>query len=140
MPFYYVQIAPFSGPKYLEGELPALWEAQVATLKLPHTGMAVITDLVDKINDIHPIDKQPVGDRLALGALTEFEIAGADGKFVAAEAKIDGEAVMVFAAGANAPKAVRFAWHKTANLNLVNAAGLPASPFQTDDWTGGTGE
>jgi sialate O-acetylesterase len=35
---------------------------------------------------------------------------------------------------------VRFGWRKITNPNLVNSAGLPASPFQTDDWQGGTGE
>jgi len=51
--FHFVQIAPWSG-RYEPGQLPALWEAQVATLKLPKTGMAVVTDLVDNIADIHP--------------------------------------------------------------------------------------
>ena len=73
-------------------------------------------------------------------SLTEFQIAGADGKFVAARAEISGETVIVSAGGVADPKAVRFGWHKVANPNLVNGAGLPASPFQTDNWSGGTGE
>ena len=134
IPFYFVQIAPWSG--YGAGALPPLWEAQVASLKIPHTGMAVTTDLVHNINDIHPNNKKDVGNRLALWALakdygkkdlvysgplyksmkvegdkirlqfahvggglksrddkplSEFEIAAADGKFVAAEAVIDGD-------------------------------------------------
>src|SRR5207249_8774723 len=71
MPFYFVQIAPLSGPFYGEGRLPLLWEAQAATLAIPHTGMAGTTDLVDDIRDIHPRNKKDVGNRLALWALAK---------------------------------------------------------------------
>ena len=67
------------------------------------------------------------------GPLTWFTVAGADGAFVPAEAKINGNTVEVSAAGVEAPKAVRFAWAETAQPNLFNAAGLPAEPFRTDD-------
>jgi sialate O-acetylesterase len=182
--FYFVQIAPWQG-SYGPGQLPALWEAQVATLKLPGTGMAVTTDLVDSIRDIHPRNKLDVGNRLALWALaktygdkkltysgplyksmkvegkkvrlqfahvaeglksrddkplTEFQVAGANGEFVAAKAEIDGASVVVHAEGVKSPTQVRFGWHKLTNPNLVNSAGLPASPFQTNNWQGGTGE
>jgi len=182
-PFYYVQLAPWSG--YAPGALPPLWEAQVASLKIPGTGMAVTTDLVDDIKDIHPRNKLDVGNRLALWALaktygktdlvfsgplyrsmavegnkvrlsfahaakglksrdgkplSEFEIAGADGKFVPAEAAIDGMTVVVQSKDVAEPKHVRFGWRNTANPNLVNSEGLPASPFQTNGWQGGTGE
>ena len=185
MPFYFVQIAPWDNPRYATGQLPALWEAQCATLKLPHTGMAVTTDLVDNLKDIHPRNKHDVGDRLARWALAkhykkstvaysgplykamrveddkirlafahvagglktrdgkplnEFEIAGADGKFVPADAAIDGKFVVVRAPGLAMPTQVRFGWHRVAQPNLVNSEGLPASPFQTESWTGGTGE
>ena len=73
-PFLYVQLAPYDygmykGPKdpYL---LPALWEAQTATLSIPNTGMAVTTD-ISEVRNIHPKDKQDVGLRLALWALKE---------------------------------------------------------------------
>ena len=72
--------------------------------------------------------------------LNEFQIAGADGKFVPAKAVIDGQTVVVSADGVTAPKTVRFGWHNVANPNLVNKVKLPASPFQTDNWIGGTGE
>jgi sialate O-acetylesterase len=64
--------------------------------------------------------------------LTWFTIAGADGKFVPAEAKIVGKTVEVSAATMTKPAAVRFAWDETAQPNLGNAAGLPAEPFRTD--------
>lgn len=183
LPFYFVQIAPWSG-RYEPGQLPALWEAQAASLKIPHTGMAVTTDLVDNIADIHPRNKLDVGNRLARWALaktygkkdvvysgplfksakvdgssisvgfahagglksrdgkplSEFQIAGADGEFHKATAKIDGETIVVASDAVAEPKVVRFGWHKVANPNLINGAGLPASPFQTSDWQGGTGE
>ncbi len=182
-PFYFVQIAPFAG--YGPGSLPLLWEAQVASLKIPRTGMAVTTDIVANIKDIHPRDKIDVGNRLALWALakdygrkdlvysgplyksmqvegnklrltfahvggglasrdgkplSEFEIAGADGKFVPARAMIDGRTVVVEAPGVSAPTQARFGWRNQADPNLANKEGLPASPFQTNHWLGGTGE
>jgi sialate O-acetylesterase len=65
--------------------------------------------------------------------LTWFTIAGADGKFVPAEAVIVGDTVEVSAAGVKDPDAVRFAWDETAQPNFFNGAGLPAEPFRTDN-------
>jgi len=68
-PFYYVQIAPY---KYGFNNVGALvQEAQTKSMSLPNTGMVVITDLVDNINDIHPKNKKDVGLRLANWALAE---------------------------------------------------------------------
>jgi sialate O-acetylesterase len=64
--------------------------------------------------------------------LTWFTIAGADGNFVPADAKIIGDTVEVSAAGVEKPAAVRFAWDESAQPNFFNQAGLPAEPFQTD--------
>ncbi len=64
--------------------------------------------------------------------LSHFEIAGEDQNFVAAAAKIEGNAIVVSAEGVKKPVAVRFAWRDDAEPNLVNGAGLPASPFRTD--------
>ncbi|HEY2721877.1 MAG TPA: sialate O-acetylesterase, partial [Chitinophagaceae bacterium] len=69
-PFYYVQIAPFGG--YGDNSSSAyLREAQTKVLTTPKTGMIVITDLVNDINDIHPKMKKEVGQRLANYALAE---------------------------------------------------------------------
>ena len=65
--------------------------------------------------------------------LTLFEIAGADQQFVPAMAKISGKTVVVSATSVKNPVAVRFAWSDTAEPNLFNKAGLPASSFRTDD-------
>lgn len=75
-PFYYVQLAPFNYPYNRETpsgdipdflRLPLIWEAQANTLRLPNTGMAVITDIAN-LNDIHPANKRDVGYRLSLWA------------------------------------------------------------------------
>lgn len=63
--------------------------------------------------------------------LTWWEVAGADGKFVAAEASIDGADVLVSAAGVTEPKAVRYAFSQIAEPNLMNKEGLPAGAFRT---------
>ncbi len=68
------------------------------------------------------------------GALKRFEIAGADKKFVWAEAEIDGKTVVVHAKDVAAPVAVRYAWaDNPAGCNLFNQDGLPAVPFRTDN-------
>ena len=180
-PFLFVQLAPFDYGG-VPTRLPEIWEAQAATLAFPNTGMAVTTDLVPNLKDIHPPNKQDVGKRLALwalantyghsdleycgpqyesfqvegnhirlkfkhagglaardgGPLSWFSIAGADKKFVPAEAVIDGESVVVSSPNVAQPVAVRFGWHQLANPNLANKAGLPASPFRTDNWSDAT--
>ena len=70
--------------------------------------------------------------------LTDFTIAGEDRRFVPAVAEIDGDSIVVHAEGVARPVAVRFAWRDDATPNLVNKAGLPASPFRTDQWKGVT--
>jgi sialate O-acetylesterase len=69
--FLFVQLAPFQARDFLpHGSAWAeLREAQLLTsLRVPRTGMAVITDVGDE-KDIHPKQKEPVGGRLALAAL-----------------------------------------------------------------------
>lgn len=167
-PFLFVQIAPWTGMN------PEIREAQLLTMKhTPNTAMAVTLDVGDA-KDIHPPQKQPVGERLALaaralaygeqiefsgpvfesaefkggrallhfshvdrglvapgGKLDGFTIAGADGVFRAATAKIVGQTVEVNSDDVREPKAVRYAWGEAPTGNLFNRAGLPASPFRT---------
>ncbi len=66
--------------------------------------------------------------------LKRFAIAGADKKFVWADAQIVGDTVVVSSPEVKSPAAVRYAWANNPECNLVNKAGLPASPFRTDDW------
>ena len=66
--------------------------------------------------------------------LSEFTIAGENRVFVPAEAKISRGSVVVSSNKVRTPVAVRLGWNERANPNLVNAAGLPARSFRTDDW------
>jgi sialate O-acetylesterase len=167
-PFLFVQIAPFKemSPEIREAQLQ-IWQ------ETKNTAMVVTTDCGDA-NDIHPADKRPVGERLALaaralaygesveysgptfdaakfegakaivsfthlggglvapgGALRGFEVAGADGVFHPATARIVGETVEVSSPEVAAPVSVRYGWANVPDCNLFNAAGLPASPFRT---------
>ncbi len=190
--FLWVQLPNFLGagmpkgsvppaPDALPGDLPLTWaalrEAQLQTLALPHTGMAVTIDIGEPW-DIHPNNKKTVADRLvraalggvysrkgeysgplfesmkirggkacirfrhtgtglvaADGPLKQFAVAGADRKFVWAEARIVGDTVEVSSAQVQQPVAVRYAFcGDPAGANLYNSAGLPASPFRTDTW------
>lgn len=71
--------------------------------------------------------------------LKQFAIAGADKKFVWADAEIVGDTVVVKSSQVPNPVAVRYAWQMNPQgCNLYNKAGLPASPFRTDDWPGMT--
>jgi sialate O-acetylesterase len=66
-PFYFVQIAPFTYGQKPE-VIGEFWEAQTAAQGVPNSGMVVINDIGD-LKDIHPVNKQDVGRRLALWAL-----------------------------------------------------------------------
>ena len=177
-PFLFVQLANFMArnDQPVESSWAELREAQLMTLELPHTGMAVAID-VGEANDIHPKNKQEVGRRLALsaestvyfqdqeysgpiiggaqpeegkirlsfrnaegmkssdgGPIKGFAVAGEDKVFKWAEVEIQGDHVLVSSKEVPAPVAVRYAWSDNPECNLINAAGLPASPFRTDNW------
>jgi sialate O-acetylesterase len=68
--------------------------------------------------------------------LTGFKIASGDKNFLSAEAKIEGNEILVWNKKINSPIAVRYAWADDPQCNLFNSAFLPASPFRTDDWPG----
>jgi sialate O-acetylesterase len=172
-PFLFVQIADFkTGP---DAMWPEVRDAQRRTLSLANTGMAVTIDIGEATN-IHPLNKQDVGLRLALAAeaisygekieysgplfrqttvegnamrvwfdhttgglktkgevVLGFEVAGADGKFVEAQARIDGATVLVSASSVNEPRRVRYAWKDVPDCNLFNGENLPASPFRSEE-------
>lgn len=177
LPFLFVQLANFMEVDYLptESSWAELRFAQFKSLSVPNTAMAVSIDL-GEWNDIHPLRKKEVGERLALGAfklaynenivhsgplyksqkiqgnkiilsfdsvggglisndgeeLRRFEIAGTDGKFVWASAKITGNTIEVWNEKIENPVNVRYAWSDNPlDANLYNKEGLPASPFQT---------
>ncbi|MGB2866852.1 MAG: sialate O-acetylesterase [Bacteroidota bacterium] len=177
LPFYYVQLPNLARqPEPSRSGWAELREAQLMTLNVPHTGMAVTIDVGDPAN-LHPTNKKPVGERLALiaeakvygqkveysgpvyrsfkgegnkirisfdhaesglvakgGELKGFFIAGQNMKFMRAKAVIDGLDILVENELIAIPVAVRYAWADNPDCNLYNGAGLPASPFRTDDW------
>ncbi len=67
-------------------------------------------------------------------ALNSFTIAGADHRFHRAQARIEGDKVVVWSRQVKMPVAVRYAWQDNPDADLYNGAGLPAAPFRTDDW------
>ncbi len=71
-------------------------------------------------------------------ALKGFAIAGPDRKFVWADARIEGDTVVVSSDKVAEPLAARYAWADNPPCCLYNKAGLPASPFRTDSWPGVT--
>jgi sialate O-acetylesterase len=77
MPFYSVLIAPLfytlrKDPlPHTPETLPKFWEAQMASVKIPYTGVINVSDLVDHLTEIHPSYKWEVGRRLALLALAK---------------------------------------------------------------------
>lgn len=90
-PFYVVQLAALDNVS----NNPAVREAQAKILALPHTGMAVTIDIGDE-KDVHPHNKEPLGERLATLALAEtygrkVEFSGP----VYVAAKADGGAMQV---------------------------------------------
>jgi len=188
-PFYCVQLAPWNPGDPAADNWAYLREAQqIASDKVKHAGVAVITDAGHR-TDIHPQRKEPAGHRLALLALAHdygrmveysgpaykslkvdgnkaivsfdhvaggltiedvkmednttapgdklvgFEVAGDDKKFHPATAAIEGDTVVVTSDQVSKPVAVRYGWKNFPVCNLANKAGLPASPFRTDDWT-----
>jgi sialate O-acetylesterase len=83
-------------------------------------------------NGWRPFDvNEPVG----------FTIAGEDKKFYSAEAKIlDGGKIRVSSTKVAKPMSVRYAWADNPVCNMYSKAGLPLTPFRTDDWPGVTAD
>jgi sialate O-acetylesterase len=113
----YGQKIEFSGPMYDSMKV----EGSTIRVKFTHVGAGLIAKG---------------------GPLKWFQIAGDDQKFVTADAKIDGDSVIVSSADVKSPVAVRYAWDDYPDgCNLYNSLapdstdGLPAAPFRTDRWT-----
>ena len=178
-PFLYVQLPNYGAyhPSVQSSNWANLREAQLKTLSLPNTGMAVTID-VGEADDLHPKNKWDIGKRLAIAAqkvaygnnkmvysgpiykemkvvgssakinfshigsglavkgselLQGFFIAGENGVFVQANARIVQNEVVVWHNTVPKPVAVRYAWQDNPERsNLMNKEGLLASPFRTD--------
>jgi sialate O-acetylesterase len=87
---------------------------------------------------VQPSGPPPVIYSVATGRLAEplvgFAIAGSNGKFVWADAIIEGDRVVVSSPQVEKPVAVRYGWADYPVVNLWNKEGLPASPFRTDNF------
>ena len=70
--------------------------------------------------------------------LEEFSTAGDDRKWVWADARIEGDTVVVSSSFVPNPTQVRYAWQSNPAATLFNGTGLPAGPFRTDTWPGKT--
>lgn len=68
------------------------------------------------------------------GALKGFEVAGEDKRFYPAEARVDGQTIVVSSPSVTQPLAVRYAWSPVPDANLINAEGLPAGAFRSMEW------
>jgi sialate O-acetylesterase len=79
-------------------------------------------------------EKAPLVRNRLDSELEGFAICGGGRKWVRADAKIDGGAVLVWSENIPAPVAVRYGWGANPTVNLHNRANLPASPFRTDDF------
>jgi sialate O-acetylesterase len=100
--------------------------------KIPHTG-PLYTKMTVK-GDAARLSFANADGGLAVSGekLKGFAIAGADGKFMWGDARIEKDAVIVSSAQVPEPVSVRYSWADDPIGNLVNGAGLPASPFRTD--------
>lgn len=110
----YDQKVIYSGPIYSSMQI----EGNKIRLHFTHLGGGLVA--------LHRFGTPP--------GLEGFEIASANHKFVGARAMIEGNTVVVESNRVPHPVAVRYAWQDYPICNLYNQAGLPASPFRTDDW------
>ncbi|HRE80924.1 MAG TPA: sialate O-acetylesterase [Opitutaceae bacterium] len=77
---------------------------------------------------------KPAGSELISirGLLPEFTLAGEDGRFFPAEARLEGETIVVRTKEVPAPCAVRYAWRNAPEVDLFTKQGLPVPPFRSD--------
>jgi sialate O-acetylesterase len=118
----YGQPGPISGPIYDSMTV----EGSTIRLKFTQTGAGLIIGTAPWT--------APGVTPLPNTSLVGFQIAGQDKKWFPADAKIDGNTVVVSSAQVPQPVAVRYAWDQAPPANLYNQEGIPASPFRTDSW------
>ncbi|TSA37416.1 MAG: sialate O-acetylesterase [Verrucomicrobiaceae bacterium] len=122
---------PFSGPVYQSMKI----EGGKIRLMFAHTDGGLVAKPLPATYDVKTDAgvTAPLVRNSPKSALEGFAICGADHKWVWADAKIDGGSVVVWSDQVPQPVAVRYAWASNPTCNLYNGAGLPASPFRTDD-------
>ena len=114
----------YSSPVYKSMKI----DGDKARLSFDHVGGGLIIAAA-------PTAKENDPPNVPSSELKGFVIAGADRKFVQAQARIEGSDVVVVSDQVNQPVAVRYAWRSDPfDANLYNTELLPAAPFRTDDW------
>jgi len=128
----YGKTIPFSGPVYNSVEIKngkALLRFKPTDGGLVAKPLPATFDLQSKTKETAPLIRNSPASELE-----GFAICGEDKKWVWAQAKIEGNAVVVWSDTVSAPIAVRYAWADNPTCNLYNGAGFPASPFRTDNF------
>ena len=123
---------PFSGPVFKSARIAGgkiLLTFTSTAGRLVAKTLPATSDLRTVAHETAPLVRNSPGSELE-----GFALCGEDRKWVWADAKIDGDSVVVWSDQVPAPIAVRYAWSDNPTANLYNAAGLPASPFRTDDF------
>jgi len=98
---------------------------------LPCSGPTFKSAITDETNIKILFDNVHGSLKARNGSLTEFEIAGADGRYLKADAKISGNEVWVSSAKVREPRSVRYCWHNGSVASLFDESGLPAFQFRT---------
>lgn len=178
-PFYIVSLPAFmhhQDQPSASGGWAEMREAQSFVANTVKNSALAVTVDTGEADNIHPLDKKIVGERLALcalaqhygekipyqgptfksaehlpgalkihfdhtdgglvakgGKLGEFSIAGKDHQWHWADAKIEGDTVIVLSPKVPEPEAARYAWQSFPAATFYNGAGIPAIPFRTDD-------
>lgn len=112
----------YSGPRLREAE----FQDDSVVLHFEQIGGGLVVGEPWQLKQKYP-DRDPKAPQ-------GFAIAGEDKQWHWAEARIDGDTVVVHSDDVAKPVAVRYAWANQPIGNLRNAAGLPGVPFRTDDW------
>jgi sialate O-acetylesterase len=128
----YGQSIPYSGPLYESMTV----EGDKIRLRFKYAEDGLVAQDLPAQYEVRRTAKEtaPLVRNSPESELEGFAICGEDKKWVWADAKIDGETVLVWSDEVKAPVAVRYAWSDNPTCNLSSKAGLPASPFRTDDF------
>ncbi len=126
----------FEGPKYRSISV----EGEKIRVAFQSTGGGLTAKKLPEISIVRSRfgETRPLIKPLPDSELQGFAICGEDRKWKWAQAKIEGDTVLVWSAEVPKPKEVRYAWASNPTCNLANGAGLPASPFRTDDFPAAT--
>jgi sialate O-acetylesterase len=103
-------------------------------IRFTHTDRGLIARTLPEVYDVSTLTGKtaPLVRNSPQSQVEGFSICGEDRRWVWAEAKIEGESVVVWSEKVAHPIAVRYAWADNPTCNLYNGAGLPAGPFRTD--------